>query len=142
MKVREIMTPGVQCIRPDATVRGAAELMLRLDIGVLPVSENDAILGMLTDRDIVIRFVVKGDAPASTEVHDVMTPGVVFVYDDDALDPAVDTLTLSQIRRAPVVTRDRRLVGILSLGDIAVEGNAALAGEALKQVSQPTEFVR
>jgi len=142
MKVREIMTPGVHCIRPDATVREAAELMLRLDIGVLPVSENDAILGMLTDRDIVIRFVVSGDAGTSKGVREVMTPGAVFVYDDDDLSTAVETLTQNQIRRAPVVTRDRRLVGILSLGDIAVEGNAALAGEALKQVSQPAALVR
>lgn len=142
MKVREIMTPGVHCIRPDATVREAAELMLRLDIGVLPVSENDAILGMLTDRDIVIRFVVSGDAGTPKGVREVMTPGVVFVYDDDDLSTAVKTLTQNQIRRAPVVTRDRRLVGILSLGDIAVEGNAALAGEALKQVSQPAALVR
>lgn len=142
MKVREIMTPGVQCIRPDATIREAAELMRQLDVGVLPVLEKDAVLGMLTDRDIVTRSVVWGNAPAQTEVHEVMTAGVVFVFDDDTVDTALQALTENQIRRIPVVTRDRRLVGILSLGDVAVEGNAGVAGEALKQISQPAAVVR
>lgn len=135
------MTPGAQCVRPDATIREAAELILQQDIGILPVLEDDTLLGILTGRDIVIRFVASGAAPAQTEVQEVMTPGVVFVYDDDDIDTAIETLTEKQIRRVPVVTRDRRLVGILSLGDIAVEGNAALAGEALKQVSQPATLV-
>ncbi len=142
MKVREIMTPGVQCIQPDATIREAAELMLRLDIGVLPVLENDTVLGILTDRDIVIRSVVTENAPAQTCVREIMTPGVVFIYDDDDLAAAVEVLTRSQVRRAPVVTREHRLVGILSLGDLAVEGDPGLAGEALRQVSQPSALAR
>jgi CBS domain-containing protein len=142
MKIREIMTPGVQCVRPDESLIDAASLMRQLDVGVLPVLKGDAVLGMITDRDITIRAVAQGRIPEETQVREVMTPGVFFVYDDQDVEEAMDVLKEHQIRRLPVISRDRRLVGILSLGDIAVDANASRSGEALKQVSQPAEPVR
>lgn len=142
MKIREIMTPGVQCIRPDETLIDAAILMRQLDVGVLPVMEDDVVLGMITDRDITIRAVAEGRPSETTAVREVMTPGVIFVYDDQDVEEAVEVMEKHQVRRVPVISRDRRLLGILSLGDLAVDGNATLSGEVLKEVSQPAEPVR
>lgn len=142
MKIREIMTPGVQCIRPDESLVDAAILMRQLDVGILPVLEDDAVLGMLTDRDITIRAVAAGVDLETTPVREIMTPGVHFVYDDQDVNDAVGMLKRHQIRRVPVVSREHRLVGIVSLGDIAVDASALRSGETLKEVSQPAEPVR
>ncbi|MDO8542576.1 MAG: CBS domain-containing protein [Opitutaceae bacterium] len=142
MKIREIMTPDVQCVGPDENLVDAAGLMRQLDVGVLPVCEGDQVVGMLTDRDIAIRAVAAGCDPNTTPVSEIMTPGVVCVYDDQDLSDAVRVMENHQIRRAAVMSHDQRLVGILSLGDIAVDASAALSGEALKEVSQPAEPVR
>lgn len=142
MKIREIMTPAVQCVRPDDTLVEAAGVMRELDVGVVPVCENRDLVGMLTDRDIAIRAVAAGLNPDRTVVRDIMTPHVIFVYEDDNLDAAVRMMEDHQIRRAPVMSRDNRLVGIVSLGDIAVDANAALSAEALREVSRPAAPVR
>jgi CBS domain-containing protein len=142
MKIREIMTPDAQCVRPDETLVDAASLMRQLDVGVLPVCEDDAIVGMLTDRDIAIRAVAAARDPGCTLVRDIMSPGTIFVYDDHDVAEAVRVMEENQIRRAPVLNRERKLVGIVSLGDIAVDASAALSGEVLKFVSQPAEPVR
>jgi CBS domain-containing protein len=142
MKIREIMTPDAQCIRPDETLVDAALLMRQLDVGVLPVCDGDDLVGMITDRDIAIRAVADSRHPATTMVREVMTAGTVTVFDDQDVDDAVHIMEEHQIRRAPVVNRDQRLVGIVSLGDIAVDTSAELSGEALKRVSQPAEPVR
>lgn len=142
MKIREIMTPDAQCIGPDETLVEAASLMRQLDVGVLPVCDGEEVVGMITDRDITIRAVAEGCDPNQSRVGEVMTPGTVFVYDDQSVDETVHILERHQIRRAPVMTREKKIVGIVSLGDIAVGANAALSGEALKFVSQPAEPVR
>lgn len=142
MKIREIMTPDVQCVGPGESLADAAALMRQLDVGALPVCEEEQVIGMITDRDMAIRAVAEGRDPNATSVRDIMTEGVVFVFDDQDLGAAVRTMEKHQIRRAPVMSRDKRLVGILSLGDIAVDASPALSAEALREVSQPAEPVR
>ena len=142
MKIREIMTPDAQCVGPEETLVDAAGLMRQLDVGVLPVCHEGDVVGMITDRDIAIRAVADARPPTTTRVREIMSPGTVFVYEDQEVDEVVHILEKHQIRRAPVMTRERRLVGIISLGDIAVDASAALSGEALKRVSQPAEPVR
>jgi CBS domain-containing protein len=142
MKIREVMTPDAQCVGPDETLVDAASLMRQLDVGVLPVCDDEEVVGMLTDRDIAIRAVAEGRDAASTRVRDIMSPGTIVVYEDQEIEEAVHVLEQHQIRRAPVMNRQQKLVGIISLGDIAVDASAALSGEALKHVSQPAEPVR
>lgn len=142
MKIREIMTPAVQCVRPGDNLVEAAGIMRELDVGAVPVCEDRELVGMLTDRDITVRAVAEGRDPNETYVRDVMTPDVMFVYDDENLDAAVRMMEHHQVRRAPVMSRARRLVGIVSLGDIAVDANATLSAEALREVSRPAAPVR
>lgn len=142
MKIREIMTPDAQCVGPEETLVDAAALMRQLDVGVLPVCNEGAVVGMITDRDIAIRAVAEARAPATTRVREIMSPGTVYVFEDQDVDEVVQVMEDHQIRRAPVMTREKKLVGIVSLGDIAVDASASLSGEALKRVSQPAEPVR
>ena len=138
MQLKEVMTPGVDVISPEATIREAAEKMRHLDIGPLPVCDGDRLVGMLTDRDITVRTVAEGRNPVSTRVREVMTPDVVYGFDDQDVQDAARLMEQYQIRRLPVLTRTKRLVGMVSLGDLAVHpGNQALAGEVLEQVSEP-----
>ena len=136
------MTPDAQSVRPDETLVDAARLMRQLDVGVLPVCDEGEVAGMLTDRDIAIRAVADARDPSTTLVREIMSPGTVCVRDDDNVEDAVRVMEQHQIRRAPVLNREKKLVGIVSLGDIAVDASAALSGEVLKYVSQPAEPVR
>lgn len=142
MKIQEIMTPAVQCVSPEDNLVEAAAVMRELDVGVVPVCDGPNVVGMLTDRDITVRAVAAGLDPNNTRVGEIMSPGVMYVYDDDPIDAAVQLMEQHQIRRAPVMTRDKRLVGIVTLGDIAVDGNVRLSAEALREVSKPAEPVR
>jgi CBS domain-containing protein len=143
MKIAEIMTPDVQCVAPEDNLVEAASLMRQLDVGILPVCEGDKVVGILTDRDIAIRAVADGRDPNQAKVRETMSPGIVyFVRDDQDVEDAVRIMEQHQIRRAPVLNREEKLVGIVSIGDIAVETNTALSGEALKEVSQPAQPVR
>ena len=142
MKIREIMTPDAQCVGPEESLVDAASLMRQLDVGVLPVCEEGDVIGMITDRDIAIRAVANSRHPGTTKVREIMSPGSVWVFEDQDVDEAVRLMEEHQIRRAPVMNRENRLVGIVSLGDIAVDASVKLSGEALKRVSQPAEPVR
>jgi CBS domain-containing protein len=143
MKIREIMTPNVQCVQPGDTLTEAASLMRQLDVGGLPVCEHDKVIGMITDRDIAIRAVADGRDPNQATVRETMSPGIVYyVLEDQDVEDAIRVMEQHQIRRAPVMNRDEKLVGIVSIGDIAVETSTALSGEALKEVSQPAQPVR
>jgi CBS domain-containing protein len=142
MKIREIMTPDAQCVGPEETLVDAAALMRQLDVGVLPVCNEGEVIGMITDRDIAIRAVAEARPPTTTRVREIMTPGSVYVFEDQDVDEVVQVMEEHQIRRAPVLSREKRIVGIVSLGDIAVDASASLSGEALKRVSQPAEPVR
>jgi CBS domain-containing protein len=143
MLVYDVMTKGAECARPNATVREAAQRMKALDVGALPVCENDRLIGMITDRDITIRSVAEGRDSRTDRVRDIMTPGIISCYDDEDVQEAAELMSDKQIRRLPVLNRDKRLVGILSLGDIAVEsGDEVLCGHALEGVSEPADFWR
>ncbi len=136
MKVSDLMTRDVRVANPDEAIQFVARIMAGLDVGALPVGENDRLVGMITDRDIALRAIAEGKGP-DTKVRDVMTADVQYCYDDQDIDEVAENMAGIQVRRLPVVNRDKRLVGILSLGDIALSGSEDNAGEALKGVSRP-----
>ncbi len=139
MQVREVMTRGVECVSPETSLQEAARKMQALDVGPLPVCDHDRLVGMVTDRDIVIRAVAEGRAPSTTPVREAMTGGIDYCFEDDDLDTAAKQMQDRQIRRLVVLDRNKRLVGIVSLGDVAIEtgGDARLAGKTLEHVSEP-----
>lgn len=138
MQLKDIMTPGVEVISPQATLQEAAQKMEQFDIGPLPICDGERLVGMLTDRDITVRAVAKGWDPRTTSVREAMSPELVYGLEEQDIQDAARLMEQYQIRRLPVVNRDKRLVGIVSLGDLAIEGaNQALAGEVLEQVSEP-----
>ncbi len=136
MKVSEIMSRGVQVASPDDTIQQAASRMAELDAGVLPVGENDRLVGMLTDRDITIRAVAQGKGP-ETRVREAMTPEVRYCFEDEDLDAVVRNMGENKVRRLPVMSRDKRLVGIVSLGDVALYGDSGQTDAAAAAVSEP-----
>src|SRR6266850_8539995 len=117
MRVRDAMTPDVQLCTPEDTLRDAAEAMAALDCGLLPVTENDRLVGMISDRDIAIRGVAMGRGP-DARVRDVMTTDVKYCFEDQDTEEITMNMGDIQVRRVPVVDRDKRLVGILSPGDV------------------------
>ena len=138
MQVKDVMTRGAECVGPDDTLQQAAQKMKTLDVGPLPVCDHDRLAGMLTDRDIVLRAVAEGRDPRSTRVRDAMSEGINYVFEDDDVAEAARQMKEKQIRRLVVLNRDKRMVGIVSLGDLAVEtGDKQLAGQTLEKVSQP-----
>ncbi len=137
MKVREAMTRDVRLVSPDQPIREAAKLMAELDIGALPVQENDRLVGMITDRDIAVRAVAAGRGP-DTAVREVMSGEIKYCYEDQSVDEVTQNMGELRIRRLPVLSREKRLVGILSLGDLAIDESARdEAGEALGGISRP-----
>jgi CBS domain-containing protein len=136
MQVNEAMSGDVKLINPNQTIRDAARMMAEIDAGVLPVSENDRLVGMITDRDIAIRAVAAGKAP-TTPVREVMSEEVKYCFEDDDLDEVSENMADIKLRRLPVLSRDKRLVGIVSLADIALTDGPANAGSALCGISEP-----
>lgn len=138
MWISEIMTQDVEFVRPDDTLVEAATKMKNLDVGPLPVCEHQGVVGIVTDRDITIRAVALGKDPKTTKVRDVMSEDVICCYLDQNVEVAAHLMQSQQIRRVLVVDRDKRLVGIVSLGDLAVVAETpAKAGEILQEVSGP-----
>ena len=136
-KVKDLMSTDVKVISPDATIREAAQQMLSGNFGMLPVAEDDRMIGAVSDRDITIRAVADGK-DGSTKVRDVMSAGVIWAYEEDTIDAAAELMSKHQIRRLPVVNVDKRLVGIVALGDFAVvKSDITTAGEALSEISKP-----
>jgi CBS domain-containing protein len=136
MKVSEAMTRDVRVANPNETIRDAARMMAEINAGSLPVGENDRLVGVITDRDIAVRAVAEGKAP-TTKVRDIMSPEVLYCYDDQDLDDVAKNMGDVKVRRMPVVNRDKRLVGIISLGDVVCNEDLETAGDAVAQVSQP-----
>ena len=129
------MTKDVRIAMPDATLRDVAQAMATLDAGLLPVADGDQLIGMVTDRDIAVRGVALGKGP-ETPVREVMTSDVKYCVDDEEVSAVLQNMGDIQVRRLPVLNRDKRLVGIVSLGDLATNGEAMHAGEALGGISQ------
>jgi CBS domain-containing protein len=140
MKVSEAMTRDVQLANPNETLQQAAQAMAMLDAGILPVGENDRLVGMITDRDIAIKGVACGMGPEA-KIRDVMTADVKYCFEDQDLAEVTKNMADIQVRRLPVLDHDKRLVGIISLGDIAVntkgKNKADGAGQALRGISRP-----
>ena len=135
MRVSEAMTRDVRVANPGQSIREVARMMDEIDAGALPVGENDRLVGMNTDRDIALRAVAQGKGP-DTPVRDVMSKEVKYCYEDEDLEHVDENMGELQVRRLPVVNRDKRLVGIVSLGDIARSEDHGTTGQATEQVSK------
>ena len=139
MQVAEAMTRDVRVANPDESIIEAAKMMADCDCGVLPVGENDRLVGMITDRDIAVRAVADGRDPVNTPVEQVMTRDVVYCFADQDVQEVADAMAASQVRRMPILNRQHELVGIVSLGDLAVDlADDEMTGEVLEEVSQPS----
>jgi CBS domain-containing protein len=136
MKVSEVMTRDVQTIRPDQTAREAANFMLDADAGSIPVTEGDRLIGMITDRDIAVRGVAKGNGP-ETAVREIMTNDIICARESDDVEDIASKMSKAQVRRLPVIDDQEKLCGIVSLGDLSRETDDDTASQALEGVSQP-----
>jgi CBS domain-containing protein len=136
--LREVMTRNVKTVSPTAAVHEAANLMKTLDVGAIPVCNGERLEGMVTDRDIVVRVVAENRDPKNAKVQEAMTKKIVYGYEDQDIQEAARMMQESQIRRLPVINREKQLVGIVSLGDLAVKPESPdIGGKTLKEISQP-----
>lgn len=136
-QIKEVMGRDVQVISPDATIAEAARCMADGDFGMMPVGENDRMVGAISDRDIAVRGVARG-LDGNAKVREVMSSGICWAYEDDTVDRAAEIMSQNQVRRLPIVNRDKRLVGILALGDLATtKDEQQPATEALCGISEP-----
>jgi CBS domain-containing protein len=139
MNVEAVMTRDVAVVNPTDSVRAAAAVLKQLNIGSAPVCNGRSLVGMLTDRDIAVRAVADGRDPLNTPVEQVMTRDVVYCFEDQDVQEVADAMAASQVRRMPILNRQHELVGIVSLGDLAVDlADDELTGEVLEEVSQPS----
>jgi CBS domain-containing protein len=137
MQVKKAMTTDVELASPTQTIREAALLMGKVDCGALPVADKDSLVGMITDRDIAIRAVAAGKGP-NTPVKEIMSAEVLYCFEDQDIEEVARNISDLKVRRLPVMNREKRLVGILSLGDMARSTNGSdPAGDALKAISEP-----
>jgi CBS domain-containing protein len=136
MLISDVMTSDVRIASPDQTIRDAARLMAECDCGVLPVGENDRLVGMITDRDIAVRAVAAGKGP-DTPVREVMSNEVLYCYEEEEVDDVINNMADNQVRRLPVLNGKKRLVGIVSLSDIAMADGPESSGQALCGISEP-----
>lgn len=136
MRINEIMSRDVEVARPQDTIQTVARKMRDVDTGVIPVCDGDRVQGMITDRDIVLRAVSEARS-FETPVAEVMTSDVEYCYEDDDIAQAADKMAELQVRRLVVLDHDKRLVGIVSLGDIAQQGKDKTTGQALEEISEP-----
>jgi CBS domain-containing protein len=134
MKVSEVMTTEVETISSEQTAREAASFMLRADAGSIPVCEGDRVIGMITDRDIAVRGVAEGRGP-DTPVSELMSDGIICAREDEDIETVAQRMSDEQVRRLPVLDAEERLIGIVSLGDLARETRGETAHEALEGVS-------
>ena len=138
MQIKEVMTPSPEIVSPGASLAEAATKMKNLNVGSLPVGTNDSIVGWITDRDITIPATAEHRNPDAASVQKAMSPAVVFCSENDEVDDCARLMEEKQIRRLPVLNAERRLVGIVALGDLAINTDKKLAGEILEKVSEPS----
>ncbi len=142
MKLREIMTSEVEVIHPNDTLQTAARKMHDRDIGFLPVCDGDRLIGVLTDRDIIVRALAEGMDSKAMLGRDLVTSPAIYCFDDQSVDEAAKLMHDNQIRRLVVLNRDKQMVGVVSLGDLAVNADDKLSGEVLQSVSEPLSASR
>jgi len=138
MRIQDVMTADVSFVRPDTPILEIARKMRDGDIGATPVVEDERLVGMVTDRDVVVRVIAEGGDVRTKTARDAMSPGVLYCFVDQSVEEVLENMGDQQIRRLPVVDREKRLVGVVSLGDLALSGKRKAAGEALQEISQPT----
>ena len=136
MKVKEVMHSGVSWVEPDTKLNAIAEIMQSEDIGAVPVGENDRLIGMVTDRDMACRALAKGKQPESMTARDVMSPGVTWCKEGEDIEDAIRIMEKKKVRRLPVINDDKRMVGMLSIGDIAGTLPQDLTGEVMRAVAE------
>jgi CBS domain-containing protein len=141
MQVQQIMSKDVHIADPNMTIRDVARQMRADNIGSLPVGENDQLIGMVTDRDIVVRAVAEERSPGNTTVREVMSEGLCYCFEDDDVEQAAQVMAQHQVRRLPVVDRNKRLVGVVALADLGRSEDEP-AKDALKGISEPTDKER
>lgn len=134
--VQDVMSDTVNWIGPETTLCDAARKMREEDVGCLPVGENDRLIGMITDRDIVVRGVAENKSAKDTPVRDAMSKKMLYLFEDQSLDEAAENMAKNDVRRLPVLNRDKRMVGIISLSDLAQAKATTLAGEVLRDISR------
>ncbi len=135
-QIKDVMTPQCEWIAPEKTCNEAAKIMQQKDFGFIPVAENDRMVGMITDRDIVVRTLAEAKDPAVTQVRDIMTAKTYYCYDDQDVEEVCNNMGEIQVRRLPVVNRDKRLVGVVSLGDLAQTASRPNVGQTQQQITQ------
>lgn len=135
MKISKCMTRDVKLVTPTQTIRDAARMMAELDAGVLPVQQDDRLVGMITDRDIAVRAVAEGKSP-DTLVRDVMSNEVLYCFDDQEIEDVARNMGEVKVRRLPVLNRDKRLVGIVSIGDLALKEEQTMTGSVVAHISK------
>lgn len=135
-QIKDFMSSRVDTLSPDQTVAEAAKMMRDDDVGAIPVAENDRLIGMVTDRDIVVRSLANGRDASQMPVREVMSDKLLYCFEDQDIAEVAQNMGDQQVRRLPVMNRDKQLVGIVSLGDIAARGAQQTAGEALEQIAQ------
>ena len=138
MRIQDVMTAEVSFVRPDTPILEIARKMRDGDLGATPVVEDERLVGMVTDRDVVVRVVAEGGDIRTTTARDAMSPGILYCFVDDSVEAVLENMGDQQIRRLPVVDRQKRLVGVVSLGDLALSGKRKAAGEALQEISEPS----
>ena len=136
MNVKDAMTRDVRLVKQDDPIEQAASIMAECDIGCVPVQDGDRLVGMVTDRDIAVRAAALGKNPHTTKVREIMSAEIKYCFEDEDLNHVADNMGELQIRRLPVMNREKRLVGIIALGDIATKSAAPKAGEALESICQ------
>lgn len=139
MRVREVMSKHPTYLRPNSTIKEAAEKMKKLDCGFIPVGDGERLLGMVTDRDIALRAVAKGKDPNKTYLKDIMTDQVLYVFEDADVKEAADSMEKKKVRRLIVLDKDKNLTGVVSLGDISTKcHDHELCGTIIEEVSEKT----
>jgi CBS domain-containing protein len=139
MQIKDVMTMDVTFVAPSTPIAEVARRMRDADIGATPVIDNDELVGMVTDRDIVLRLVAKGVNIETAIACDAMSRGILYCFADDSVERVLDDMGGHQVRRLPVLDRAKRLVGFVSLGDLSLTGRQKAAGEALLEISQPAQ---
>jgi CBS domain-containing protein len=135
MKVRDIMTSNVECLAPEASIKEVAQEMKSLDVGFIPLCENDRLVGTLTDRDIVIRAVAEGLDPNTCNARDVMTRDVIYAFEDDDVKDVAEKMREKDVRRILILDGSKRLVGVVSIGDIA-KVEEKVSGKTLRDIAE------
>lgn len=135
MKVKEVMHKGVQWVAPDLPLPDIAQKMEKYDVGAIPVGQDDRLVGMVTDRDITLRGITRGKNPSQLTAKDVMTKGVIWCHDTDSIDEAAHLMESKKVRRLPVIDENKRMVGMISLGDISHAASQKIAAELTRAVS-------